>query len=53
VRLVVEREREIIDHTCKNTYKVKADLVNAAGELIEVKLSTDFNNKDNSGCVFW
>jgi DNA topoisomerase-1 len=45
VRLVVEREREIIDHTCKNTYKVKADLVNAAGELIEVKLSTDFNNK--------
>jgi DNA topoisomerase-1 len=33
VRLVVEREREIIDHTCKNTYKVKADLVNAAGEL--------------------
>jgi DNA topoisomerase-1 len=48
VRLVVEREREIIDHTCKNTYKVKADLVNAAGELIEVKLSTDFNNKEEA-----
>jgi DNA topoisomerase-1 len=44
VRLVVEREREIIDHTCENTYKVKADLVNDAGELIEVKLSADFNS---------
>ncbi|CAB5497979.1 DNA topoisomerase I (EC [Bathymodiolus azoricus thioautotrophic gill symbiont] len=48
VRLVVEREREIIDHTCENTYKVKADLVNDAGELIEVKLSADFNKKDEA-----
>lgn len=46
VRLVVEREREIIDHISENTYKIKADLVNNAGEFIEVKLSTDFDNKD-------
>ena len=46
VRLVVEREREIIDHVCKSTYKVKADLNNEAGELLETKLNTDFDSKD-------
>ena len=48
VRLVVEREREIIAHVCESTYKVKADLINDAGELIEVKLNTDFNSKDEA-----
>ncbi|RUA07317.1 MAG: type I DNA topoisomerase [Gammaproteobacteria bacterium] len=45
MRLVVEREREITDHTAKNTYKVKAELVNTAGEVIEVKIGKDFANK--------
>ncbi|SMN15050.1 DNA topoisomerase I [uncultured Candidatus Thioglobus sp.] len=48
MRLVVEREREITEHITKSTYKVKAELVNEAGELIEVKLSTDFASKDEA-----
>ncbi|MCS5586482.1 MAG: type I DNA topoisomerase [Gammaproteobacteria bacterium] len=48
VRLVVEREREINDHTSKSTFKIKADLVNDAGELIEVKLDKDFATKDQA-----
>ncbi|MDC9715276.1 MAG: type I DNA topoisomerase [Gammaproteobacteria bacterium] len=48
MRLVVEREREITDHTTESTYRVKAELVNEAGELIEVKLSTDFSSKDEA-----
>ncbi len=48
MRLVVEREREITEHIAKSTYKVKAELVNEAGELIEVKLSTDFASKDEA-----
>jgi ABC-type branched-subunit amino acid transport system substrate-binding protein len=39
---------ESVNESVQNTYKVKADLVNAAGELIEVKLSTDFNNKEEA-----
>lgn len=48
MRLVVEREREIIDHVAKSTYKIKAELVNDAGEVIDVKLSKDFANKDEA-----
>jgi DNA topoisomerase-1 len=48
VRLVVEREREINDHTVKSTFKIKADLVNDAGELIEAKLDKDFPTKDEA-----
>jgi DNA topoisomerase-1 len=48
VRLVVEREREINDHTSKSTFKIKADLVNDAGELIEAKLDKDFATKDQA-----
>ena len=48
VRLVVEREREINDHTVKSTFKIKADLVNDAGELIEAKLDKDFATKDEA-----
>jgi DNA topoisomerase-1 len=48
VRLVVEREREIVAHTSQSTYKVKADLVDTAGELFEVRLSTDFNEKSQA-----
>ncbi|RUM85795.1 MAG: type I DNA topoisomerase [Candidatus Thioglobus sp.] len=48
VRLVVEREREINDHTAKSTFKIKADLVNDAGELIEAKLDKDFAVKDEA-----
>ena len=48
VRLVVEREREITNHTTQSTYKIKADLVNDAGELIEAKLDKDFATKDEA-----
>ena len=48
VRLVVEREREINDHTVKSTFKIKADLVNDAGEPIEAKLDKDFATKDEA-----
>lgn len=48
VRLVVEREREINDYTSKSTFKIKADLVNDAGELIEAKLDKDFATKDQA-----
>jgi len=42
VRLVVEREREITNHVAQNTFKVKAELVNDSGEVIDVKLNKDF-----------
>jgi DNA topoisomerase-1 len=45
MRLVVEREREISQHTPISTYKVKAELVNKNGEMIEVKLNRDFDSK--------
>lgn len=48
MRLVVEREREIIDHIPKSTYKVKAELTDDEKEVIEVKLNKDFSNKDEA-----
>lgn len=48
VRLVVEREREITNHTTQSTYKVKAELVSENGELVDVKLSKDFDSKDEA-----
>ena len=48
VRLVVEREREITNHVAKNVFKVKAELVNDNGELVDVKLSQDFGFKDEA-----
>ncbi len=48
VRLVVEREREITNHTTQSTYKVKAELVNDNGEVVDVKLSKDFDSKDEA-----
>ncbi len=48
VRLVVEREREITNHAAKSTFKVKAELVNDNGELVDVKLSKDFASKDEA-----
>jgi DNA topoisomerase-1 len=44
MRLVVEREREISDHIAESTYKIKAELSNNAGKIVEVKLSKDFVN---------
>ena len=43
VRLVVEREREIVKHEPVSTFKVRAELVNEAGNLVEVKLKKDFD----------
>lgn len=48
MRLVVEREREIIDHVAKNTYKVKAELLNDVAESVDVKLSKDFASKEEA-----
>ncbi len=48
VRLVVEREREIINHVCQSTYKAKADLINSAKELLEAKLDTEFDSKNDA-----
>ena len=48
VRLVVEREREITNHAAKSTFKVKAELVNDNGELVDVKLSKDFDSKEEA-----
>lgn len=48
VYLVVEREREINQHTASSTYKVKAELVNKGGEIFEVKLSKEFESKDQA-----
>ncbi len=48
MRLVVEREREITQHTSISTYKVKAELVNDSGEVVDVKLSKDFNSKEEA-----
>ncbi len=48
VRLVVEREREITQHVANSTYKVKAELVNKDGEVIDVKLAKDFDTKDQA-----
>ena len=48
VRLVVEREREISSHIAQSTFKVKAELVNDNGKLIEVRLSVDFADKSQA-----
>ena len=46
VRLVVEREREIAQHIAKISFKVKAELVDKNGALLEVKLNKDFADKE-------
>lgn len=48
MRLVVEREREITQHSAVSTYKVKAELVNDSGEVLDVKLNKDFATKDEA-----
>ncbi|BBB24391.1 DNA topoisomerase I [Isorropodon fossajaponicum endosymbiont JTNG4] len=48
MRLVVEREREISQHITNSTYKVKAELVSEGGEMSEVKLSKEFESKEQA-----
>ncbi|MBW5290304.1 MAG: DNA topoisomerase I [Candidatus Ruthia sp. Asou_11_S2] len=48
MRLVVEREREISQHITNSTYKVKAELVSEGGEMFEVKLSKEFESKEQA-----
>ena len=48
VRLVVEREREISAHSPVSTYKVKANLENNSNQSLEVKLSKDFDSKEEA-----
>lgn len=45
VRLVVEKERTIMDFASSSAYKVKANLTTNQGELLEVKLKQSFANK--------
>ncbi|BBB23331.1 DNA topoisomerase I [Abyssogena phaseoliformis symbiont OG214] len=48
MRLVVEREREISQHITNSTYKVKAELVSGGGKVFEVKLSKEFESKEQA-----
>ena len=48
VRLVVEREREISAHSPVSTYKVKANLANKNNQNLEVRLSKEFNSKEEA-----
>jgi DNA topoisomerase I len=45
VRLIVEREREIINFKAVATYSVQAEFVNEAGKVFKAKLPKNFNTK--------
>ena len=45
VRLIVEREREIINFKAVATYSVQAEFVNEAGKSFKAKLPKNFNTK--------
>ncbi len=45
VRLIVEREREIINFKTVATYSVQAEFVNEAGKAFKAKLPKNFNTK--------
>ncbi len=45
VRLIVEREREIINFKPVATYSVQAEFVNEAGKTLKAKLPKNFNTK--------
>ena len=45
VRLIVEREREIINFKPVATYSVQAEFVTEAGKLVKAKLPKNFNTK--------
>ncbi|MBC7641172.1 MAG: type I DNA topoisomerase [Flavobacterium sp.] len=45
VRLIVEREREIINFKAIATYSVQAEFVNEAGKVFKAKLPKNFNTK--------
>ncbi len=45
VRLIVEREREIINFKAVATYSVQAEFVTEAGKLVKAKLPKNFNTK--------
>jgi DNA topoisomerase I len=45
VRLIVEREREIINFNAIATYSVQAEFVNEAGKSFKAKLPKNFNTK--------
>jgi DNA topoisomerase I len=45
VRLIVEREREIINFKAVATYSVQAEFVNEAGKAFKAKLPKNFNTK--------
>ncbi len=45
VRLIVEREREIINFKAVATYSIQAEFVNEAGKSFKAKLPKNFNTK--------
>ncbi len=60
VRLIVERERDIINFTPKASYRIDAEFSNEAGKSFKAKLAKNFNTKeeaesflkDNVGAAF-
>ncbi|MBL6872606.1 MAG: type I DNA topoisomerase [Flavobacteriales bacterium] len=56
VRLIVEREKEIIDFVSKSTYKVSAQFLSSQGNVFKADLSNRFDTKEEainflSSCV--
>lgn len=48
VRLIVEREREIIDFKPSASFKIDAEFTNEAGQSFKAKLNSTFNTKEES-----
>ena len=48
VRLIVEREKEIIDFVSKSTYKVTAQFLSSQGKVFKADLSNRFDTKEEA-----
>lgn len=48
VRLIVEREKEIIDFVSTSTYKVTAQFISSNGKMFKADLSSRFDTKDEA-----
>ncbi|WP_196885296.1 type I DNA topoisomerase [Aureivirga sp. CE67] len=48
VRLIVERERDILAFTPKASYKIEAEFSNKAGKKFKAKIASNFNSKEEA-----
>ncbi|WP_431137360.1 type I DNA topoisomerase [Psychroserpens mesophilus] len=48
VRLIVEREREIIDFTAEASYRIDAEFSNEDGQTFKAKLPKNFSSKEDA-----